>query len=90
MQSEGGSFVLAFARKDDTDFDQLGCGTREALEVRALDLIGQLKGDDDDAKKQTPPKKATPRQRKAKTMPKTPEAPAAAPTPTPTPAPAPA
>ncbi|MBK8266528.1 MAG: hypothetical protein IPK80_35035 [Nannocystis sp.] len=90
MQSEGGSFVLAFARKDDTDFDQLGCGTREALEVRALDLIGQLKGDDDDAKKQTPPKKATPRQRKAKTMPKTPEAPAAAPTPTPTPTPAPA
>ncbi|MBK8262795.1 MAG: hypothetical protein IPK80_15855 [Nannocystis sp.] len=40
VQTEGGSFTLAFARKGDTDFDRLGCGATGSPRVRALDLLG--------------------------------------------------
>jgi hypothetical protein len=91
VQTEGGSFALAFARKGDTDFDQLGCGTREALEVRALDLLGQLSAADAD-ETQPPEKKkkeATTRPRStSKAMPTTPKTPKEKPpTPDPTPDP---
>jgi hypothetical protein len=41
MESDGGSFVLAFAREGDNAFDTLGCGSREELEVRALSLLAE-------------------------------------------------
>jgi hypothetical protein len=48
LKNDNGSFILAFAREGDRDFQNLGCGTREALESRALDILGQTLADADD------------------------------------------
>jgi hypothetical protein len=76
LQSEGGSFMLVFARAGDPAFDTLGCGTREALERRALDVLGQLTSDDDDTastpaapKRPTKKKPAQRPKKEAKTVP---------------------
>ena len=45
VESDGGSFLLIFARKGDDAFDTLGCGSREELEVRALNLLAELTED---------------------------------------------
>ncbi|HRI06936.1 MAG TPA: hypothetical protein PKW35_03915, partial [Nannocystaceae bacterium] len=47
LQNEAGSFILAFYREGDANFDRLGCGTREALEARALDIVGQATDTDE-------------------------------------------
>ncbi|MCB9703223.1 MAG: hypothetical protein H6711_15115 [Myxococcales bacterium] len=47
VRNEAGSFVLAFVREGDEDFDQLGCGTRSALEARALDILAQVRAEDE-------------------------------------------
>jgi hypothetical protein len=41
LQSHGGSFILVFVREGDAEIDRLGCGSREELEGRALDVLGQ-------------------------------------------------
>jgi hypothetical protein len=47
MESDGGSFVLVFAREGDNAFDTLGCGSREELEVRALSLLAEANAEAD-------------------------------------------
>jgi|GEM_PF-3673367 len=42
VESDGGSFLLIFARKGDDAFDTLGCGSREELEIRALNLLAEV------------------------------------------------
>lgn len=59
LQNEAGSFILAFYREGDTNFDRLGCGTREALEARALDIVGQAT-DNDEPPAPTPPSTPSP------------------------------
>ena len=53
LQTDAGSFILAFARAGDPNFDNLGCGSREALETRALDIVGQA-SDNDEAPARAP------------------------------------
>jgi len=50
MESDGGSFVLVFVREGDSAFDTLGCGSREDLELRALNLIAEASEDADSPK----------------------------------------
>lgn len=59
LQNDAGSFILAFYREGDTNFDRLGCGTREALEARALDIVGQAT-DTDEAPAPAPAPAPTP------------------------------
>jgi uncharacterized membrane protein len=90
LHSDGGSFILAFARAGDAAFESLGCGTRETLELRALDLLEQISNDDPSPPPSTPKgstkqKKTVPRS-EPKSAPEPTNEPANEPAPTPEPA----